>query len=113
LLVFVPLLAGVVLVERLIASGLAAAVRRQFLVIGGLVAMLHVVALWFNARRYAVGTDGPALFVGHSAWVPPGGWEPWLLTGAAGALLLGVVVVRSCPSGSPLLPVEVAKRVER
>jgi Predicted membrane protein (DUF2142) len=46
---------------------------------------VHLFAWYFNARRFAVGTDGPWNFIGEAEWAPPGGWVLWLLVAAAGA----------------------------
>ena len=52
------------------------------------VAACHAIAFYANARRSAVGTDGPVAFLGDAEWTPPLGWLPWLLVAAAGATLL-------------------------
>jgi len=51
-------------------------------------AAVQMTAWWTNARRYAVGTDGPINFLTHSQWHPILGWAPWLLTVALGAAAL-------------------------
>jgi hypothetical protein len=99
-------------VERLTELGQGNALARLFLATGALVATLHFVALWFNARRYAVGTDGPVFFLGRSHWAPLGGWVPWLLVAAVGAVLLGWVALGSRPGTRYPLP-EVEEHVER
>lgn len=44
---------------------------------------------WYvNARRSAVGLDGPWLFLSEQLWTPPGGWIPWLAAATLGAILL-------------------------
>ncbi|CAA9513230.1 MAG: hypothetical protein AVDCRST_MAG30-2608, partial [uncultured Solirubrobacteraceae bacterium] len=48
----------------------------------------HLGAWWFNARRAATGTDGPAWFLGAAEWAPPGGWVVWALVALAGAGLV-------------------------
>lgn len=111
--VFLPLLSGIVVVERLDERGLRDALRRLFLMTGGLVAVLHALSLYYNARRYAVGVDGPLLFLGRSLWRPEWGWAPWLLLGAAAAALLGVVAARSSPNAERIPLVEGTERVER
>ena len=86
--IVLPLLAGEVLagnhqwaaMERLRSGVLAATVS---------VVAVHVLAWLVNARRYAVGTRGPALFLTNDVWSPPGGWWPWLLAAVAAALLQG------------------------
>jgi hypothetical protein len=52
-------------------------------------ALVHAIALWASARRYAVGVQGPVQFLGHSQWSPPMGWLPWL--GAGSLACVGVV----------------------
>jgi Predicted membrane protein (DUF2142) len=46
-----------------------------FLVFAG----LNVGAVYFNARRYAVGAGHSTLFFLHPKWSPIGGWLPWLI----------------------------------
>lgn len=48
----------------------------------------HVIGWYASARRSAVGTDGPWLFLATPAWSPPWGWWPWLLLAFVGAALL-------------------------
>lgn len=82
-LVLVPLWAGEVL--RRHATG-----RRWTLAVAGVAVLFtggQAVAWWANARRAAVGTDGPWWFSGVAEWAPPGGWWPWAALTAAGALL--------------------------
>ncbi len=40
------------------------------------IAAVHAAAYWLNARRSAVGVDGPLLFLGDAEWEPPTGWLP-------------------------------------
>jgi hypothetical protein len=49
---------------------------------------LQFIAWYTNARRQAVGTDGPKLFLGVAEWQPPLGWTPWMVLALAGAALL-------------------------
>lgn len=51
-------------------------------------AACHAIALWMVARRFAVGVNGPLMFLGKSAWRPPLGWGPWIVTGLVGCGLL-------------------------
>jgi hypothetical protein len=53
------------------------------------VALAHGLSFAANARRYAVGLDGPVAFLGQSRWHPPGSWVPWFLL--AGLALAGFV----------------------
>jgi hypothetical protein len=57
------------------------------------VAAVHVVALWWFARRNAVGTAGSLWFPSDSRWAPPGGWLPVLLLTLSGAVMLVSSVV--------------------
>jgi hypothetical protein len=51
-------------------------------------ACLHLLGWWLNARRYAVGMNGPLGFLADPAWEPAHGWAPWLALAVAGSLLL-------------------------
>ncbi|WP_235825675.1 DUF2142 domain-containing protein [Candidatus Frankia alpina] len=87
LAVLLPLAAGEIVTRR--AARLPAAVRRPLQVaVPLLVAAVHLVGLWANARRYAVGAGGPGWFLGRSQWNPPGGWSPWFALAVAGAACL-------------------------
>lgn len=85
-----PLLSAVVLVERLRDSNLANVLPRLYVITGGGVGIVQLIAFYDNARRYAVGTSGRLFFLGHARWDPPLGWSPWLLIATAGAISLGV-----------------------
>jgi hypothetical protein len=66
-------------------------------------ALVQGVAWYTNARRYAVGTSGPILFVGRSKWSPAPGWGFWSLVAlvASGCLFLaGAILVTSKKSAS-------------
>ena len=84
----VPLLAGEILVrryERLRALD----AHRLFLPFAATAGFVQVVAWWTNARRFAVGVDGPEWFLNSAEWSPPWGWTLWLtVAGAGGCLLL-------------------------
>jgi Predicted membrane protein (DUF2142) len=54
----------------------------------GLTAAVQLLAFTANAHRYAVGVNGPWLFLDASQWSPPGGWPVWC-AGAAVAVLCG------------------------
>lgn len=82
-----PLLAGVVIVERLSEMD-PGVIRRVALLIAVIMPAFQWLSLYINARRYAVGTKGPIWFLGHAQWSPPGGWLIWLLLGLGGAALL-------------------------
>lgn len=87
-----PLLAGVVLAERLDRVD-PSAFRRFVAVVAVAVAVLQTVGIYMNARRYGVGVDGPIEFLGRASWQPVLGWAPWLVVGAVGALALGAAVL--------------------
>jgi hypothetical protein len=110
--VFLPLLAGVVVVERLHGSSLRDATPRLYGTVGVLVGALHFFGLYWNARRYAVGSAGSLFFFGREEWSPRFGWVPWLLAGAAGAVTLAAYAVRSRPDPSGPLP-GMTEHVER
>jgi hypothetical protein len=85
--VLVALLAGETLVRnqaRLAAFPVPAFVL--LLAVGA--AAVHLLAWYWNARRFAVGIDGPLWFVPHAEWAPAAGWWPWLLAALAGSALL-------------------------
>jgi Predicted membrane protein (DUF2142) len=97
LLVFCPLFAGVVVVDRLRAAGLGAALRRLFVAVAVVAGALQFVGVFYNAQRYAVGVDGTLLFLDDAEWSPRFGWLPWLLVALAGAALLVRVALASRP----------------
>lgn len=73
LAVGLPVAAAEVAARRWPHHALATPHRLTVIVAAG-VAALHLVALWSNWRRYAVGAAGPWWFAGQSRWSPPGGW---------------------------------------
>jgi hypothetical protein len=84
ILVIVPLLAGELLRrnhERLAARSVRHLIALSFAGI----ALVQFTAVYWNARRSAVGLDGPFVFLGSSEWTPPIGWGVWLALAAAGA----------------------------
>lgn len=83
----VPLFAGEVVRSqwaRLRSSALEAALWLSI----GAVAGMQFLAWYFNARRQAVGTAGPKLFLGAAEWQPPFGWIPWMVLALLGSGLL-------------------------
>lgn len=100
-LVAVPLVAGELV--RAHAAALGERLRGCLMTAIPLTAAaVHLLAFYWAARRAAVGTDGPLLFVGDAGWTPPLGWIPWLLAAAAGAALLASTTrVRSASGDSP------------
>jgi len=92
LAVAVPLLAG----EVLVRNHVRVAVRAGAIVVAAVALSASAVQLlgWYsNARRYAVGTNGPRLFLGAAQWSPPAGWWVWLGMAVVGAALLAAVPV--------------------
>jgi hypothetical protein len=87
ILVALPIIAGFVL------HGARLAPRADALLLGAGVVGVQLFALWENARRYAVGLQGPPNFLDSAAWTPPGGWMPWLIVAATGGLLLLAALV--------------------
>jgi hypothetical protein len=90
LLVALPILCGSLIPDhrRLLPIALAVTGPIQF------------IAWYVNARRSAVGIDGPLWFLGRADWSPAGGWLPWLALAALGALALiakGVLTQRMSP----------------
>jgi hypothetical protein len=76
-----------------------AALRLTYLpaVIAAAAGVAQAFALYVNARRYAVGLDGPYWFFAGSVWRPPRGWAVWVpptLVGAALIALAGLLVSR-------------------
>jgi hypothetical protein len=64
----------------------------------GAAALLQCYGWWQNARRYAVGADGPFWFIPDAQWAPPGGWWPWIavmLAGVAAMASAAVLVARA------------------
>jgi len=100
LFVFSPLMAGLVVAERLDASTFREAVPRLFAVVALTMPILQWVGLYWNAHRYAVGSSGPVLFLDSAQWEPRFGWVPWLLVGGVGAVMLGVLTFRSRPTAN-------------
>jgi hypothetical protein len=85
----VPLLAGVVAAERLSP----AVFRRLLGIIAIFVPIIQGIALYFNARRYAVGSgDQPIWFFPISQWEPAWGWWLTLGIGLAGVMTLFVAI---------------------
>jgi hypothetical protein len=89
-LAVVPLCAGAILAER----AHPAQRRRLMLAFTLPTAALQLLTWWLEARRLAVGTDGPFFFLGDADWTPPGGWLLWVAVFVAGA-----VATASVPAG--------------
>jgi hypothetical protein len=97
LFAFCPVFAGVVIVERLGAAGRDAAVRRLFVAVGVIVAVVQFAGVYFNGQRYAVGVSGTLLYPDDAQWSPTFGWAPWLALGLVGAVALAVVAAAGRP----------------
>jgi hypothetical protein len=80
LLVALPILCGSLVPKD--------AARRLLPVALAITAPIQFIAWYVNARRSAVGTDGPLFFLGDAHWSPAGGWLPWLALAALGSLAL-------------------------
>jgi hypothetical protein len=89
ILMAAPLLYGEIVLRH--AESLAPALRRRlpplFLAVA---AALQLGGWWVNSRRYAVGTDGPAWFLGEAEWSPPSGWTVWAVAALAGAVAIAL-----------------------
>jgi hypothetical protein len=96
----VPLLAGEI-AWRAEARLSALEARLLALALPVAVAACHAVAFHANARRSAVGTDGPVAFLAEADWTPPLGWVPWLLVAVAGAALLAAPAILAAREGGP------------
>ena len=98
--IVLPMLAGEVVAN---SRGWAATerLRRGVLAATIAVAAVHVLAWLVNARRHAVGTEGPLQFLTNDVWSPLGGWWPWLLAAVAAAFLQAwsAVLLGSTSSG--------------
>jgi hypothetical protein len=90
--VAVPLLAGeIVCRRRAVLTSLRARTLLLPFAVGA--AVVHVYAIYVNAKRFAVGINGPDWFLGGAVWSPPGGWLPWLAAAVVGAVLLALTPV--------------------
>ncbi|HYO00057.1 MAG TPA: DUF2142 domain-containing protein [Actinomycetota bacterium] len=80
--------------------------RNAGLAFAGIAAAIHGFAWFTAARRYAVGLDGPALFLQAPVWSPPGGWVVWALVAAvaAGLLVVAFAAGRFGEDGSGATP---------
>jgi hypothetical protein len=54
------------------------------------VALVQFLAWYANARRSAVGSQGPIFFVRDPAWSPLWGWWPWIVLALMGSAFLGL-----------------------
>ena len=109
---FLVILATGVVVDRLPSLG-RAAVWRSHLAVALVAGVVQALALYFNARRYAVGVPGPFWFVPDAEWAPPLGAGPWLVLGAVAGLLLAIVIVAYRPRDPTSEDERVRHHVER
>ena len=74
--------------------------------LAGGVGFLHAVAWYSNARRSAVGSEGPWLFLPSAEWHPPLGWASGcvLALGCAVALPLCVWLAGRTGAREPSVP---------
>jgi predicted membrane protein DUF2142 len=105
---FFTILAATVVVERLSPTA-PWAVRRLAIAVGVFVPALQLFSVYWNARRYAVGSEGPVWFLPHAEWTPPLGFVPWLVMAAVGAALLCAGTVTSQRHLAVPLPVPAAE----
>jgi hypothetical protein len=103
LFMFVPLFAGVVVAEN-IARAVPEATARLYTTVALTMAAIQFVAVYWNGRRYAVGTNGAVFYLSDAAWSPRFGWTLWLVIAVAGSALLAAFGVRSRPVGGELVP---------
>lgn len=99
-----PTFAGVVLAEHLQSAPHPGAVRRLAVLVGITMAGLQLFSLIINARRYAVGAEGPVWFVPSAQWAPRFGWWPWFAIAAAAAFWLAIMIIRGGRSPIALPP---------
>jgi hypothetical protein len=64
----VPVLAAAIIARRDLAPAVTRALTAVIVVAIG---FGHIVAHWANMRRYVVGLEGPAWYLGHDGWDPP------------------------------------------
>jgi Predicted membrane protein (DUF2142) len=88
IVVALPLLAGELVSEN--RERLRAVVLRALIVaVPVAAATVHLLALWRNAQRSALGLHGSLLSWDAPEWTPPAGWALWFVVAAAGCALLG------------------------
>lgn len=62
-------------------------------------AVVSFASLVANARRYAVGTNGPIWFLGKPAWSPGLGWPVWLIAAFGASVLIAASAAAFRPTG--------------
>lgn len=98
LAVIMPLLCGEILRRHVEELSRAWSVV-LFPVFCGAAAGIQLLAWWINARRYAVGVDGPFWFLSDPLWSPPGGWIPWAVLAVGAAILVVGAAAANLASG--------------
>ena len=101
--VFVPLFAGVVIAEK-IARAIPDATPRLYGTVALTTGAIQFVGVYWNGRRYAVGTNGAIFYLWDAAWSPRFGWTLWLIMAAAGSVLLAAFGTRCDRGGEELAP---------
>ena len=90
-LLVVPLLAGEIALRH--GEWVPGAWRRLTLLLFGGAALLQIGGWYANARRHAVGTDGPAWFFDRAEWSPRSGGALGA-DSARGGLMLAAAAAR-------------------
>jgi len=93
--VAIPLLSGVVIARNSQPSLVSS--RKMALSVSVVVVGVQFLALYQNARRYAVGPSGPLLFFRSSLWNPQLGWVFWLIIVAlsCATIVIGSAIIIS------------------
>jgi hypothetical protein len=94
--IFTPLLAGVIVSERLQRDA-RDAIARLYGVVAVFMGLIQFTAVYWNGHRYAVGARRRFFYLVDPGWSPKFGWAPWLLCALAGSVLLAVYGVRCRP----------------
>jgi hypothetical protein len=88
-----PILTGLPIVAAYVVHSARVRPRADVMLVGMAAVGVQLLGLWVNARRYAVGSQGPMSFLDSAQWAPPGGWLPWLVVAATGGLLVLLALV--------------------
>lgn len=92
ILVILPLVSGEIIADR--GERLAPRVATALVMsTGTVVAAVHLLAWYTNARRAAVGITGTWGFPLQAEWAPPGGWLPWVALALVGSVLLAAAAL--------------------
>lgn len=93
---FLFVAAGAILADHLRPLGREVSAR-PYVVLGLAAGISQFYAIFWNARRYAVGADGPLWFFDDAQWGPVLGWGIWIALGCAGGTLLTIMTIQSRP----------------